>query len=208
MIEFNEYLIPLVIGKPVGNGFHADRYAGIGFFIGKDLIATCKHVVEMVNEGEMLVGLDRVVDSSFEVIDIRCHPIYDFAIGTFPLGKHHKKFTLTPQKHFLGADVQAFGYTADCKDGDTVRIDARLFKGHIVRTSATPIRPDARSILEVSFASHKGFSGAPLVGVENALVGMLFTNLDSYVEHYKILDVDDGKILHKETAYRVAWDRP
>jgi len=73
-----------------------------------------------------------------------------------------------------------------------------------VRTFDNPIKEGARSTMEISFAAHSGFSGAPLFCPETGLlVGMLVANSESRIEIHSMVEVNDNGKEYKETANRI-----
>lgn len=178
IVNFAEYIIPLSAGRGFSpNGIALSRYAGVAFFLREDgLIATCAHIVDGLTADEILVGQDLISGARGKILNIRKHPTYDFAVGYFHEHKSFKVLPLREEATMLGLDVQAFGFTADGVAGDNLKIIPRLFKGSVVGHGQDPCTSGARSTVEISFPSHKGFSGAPLFAVDTEVrvAGMLF----------------------------------
>lgn len=208
-MDFNEYLVPLLIAKVASGPPHVvyvvDRYAGVSFFVDDNArVVTCKHIVQMCQPGEILMGFDLVKNVIKPLSDIKCHKTFDFATAIFQHKPNYKRFTLTAETFYTGVDVHAMGFTSNGKRDGDVHVDPRLFKGHIVRSGDLPVKGDARSTLEISFPSHKGFSGAPLIRTgSDHIVGMLFSNLESSIEIHSFLDVEKNGDRYKEGMFRI-----
>lgn len=209
-MNYGEYEIPLLIGKrrDEGNTLHidVDRYAGVAFFIDGEhgKIVTCKHIVEMVQEGEVLLGKNLISGEVDVIYNIKTHPLYDFATASFIKHHSYKTFPLLDRGYNPGHDVRAFGFTNIGREGSNVRVNARMLKGYIVSHADESGHPQARTTNELSFPSLKGFSGSPLVSEENgALVGMLFSNHESSIEVHSFMDVEDNGEQFKESIYRI-----
>lgn len=194
MINYGDYLIPLLIGKINGSNITLDRYAGVAFFIGKDgLIATCKHIIEMKEDNEVLF-VKNLNDESFDILqNIKVHPNKDFAIAYLPNIKDYKVFALNNKKYSIGYDIQAFGFTSNRKQDGIVHVDARFRKGYIVRISDLPLNNESNSLMEISFPSEKGFSGTPIISTADySVVGMLYGNSESSILQHAITEIEDN----------------
>lgn len=209
-MNYGEYQIPLLIGKWRNEGntivIDVDRYAGVAFFIdgGDGKVATCKHIVEMVQEGEVLLGNNLISGEVDAIYNIKKHPLYDFATGNFKKHHSYKIFPILDREYNPGHDVRAFGFTNIGRKGSNVKVNARMLKGYIVSHAVESEHPQAKTINEVSFPSLKGFSGSPLVSEENgSLVGMLFSNHESSIEVHSFIDVEDNGEQFKESIYRI-----
>lgn len=206
MFNFEKYLVQLLIAKKVsddsGRPFVIDRYAGIAFLIHPQMIATCAHIVDMVQPGEVLVARNQITNGMAEV-QMQKHARYDFAAGIFQGTADLGVLPLSSRKFLPGEDVSVMGYTPNGKTGNFVHVDARMFKGHLVRVADEATRPEARSTIEVSFAAHKGFSGTPLISKDSEIVGMLFGSAESeIVSHSVAITNDDGSVF-AETKSRI-----
>ena len=204
-MNYGEYLVPLLIGKKTGeNDVQVDRYAGVAFYINKDaLLVTCKHIVESVLQDEVLLGKNLITNEIDIINNIRTHQNKDFAVCQFNKNIGFKNFIFDNSIFLPGQDLQAFGFTSNGIDRENVKVDARLFKGYIVRTSVTPLTIDSNSTLEISFPSHKGFSGAPIINEKNILIGMLFSNYQSTIEQHSFTEIDDDGKEFKESIHKV-----
>jgi hypothetical protein len=207
-IDLRPYLIPLAICKIEYTLpeilINVVRYAGVAFHVEDPAcIATCGHIIDSIDAGEELYGLDLLTGELKKVYDIRRHARYDFATGVFPRA-NAKCFELSNSLFGPGYDVQAIGFINNGRCGKDIKVTPRLFKGHIVSMSNEPANADAKSTLEVSFPSHKGFSGTPLICLHtHAVVGMLFSNAESSIETYKYNEIkEDGKEF-SEGIYRL-----
>ncbi|ENN2394016.1 serine protease [Vibrio sp. VGrn 2] len=208
-MNYGDYQIPLLIAKQTiqGGNIHLqiDRYAGVAFFVGNEgLIATCRHIVQMVQEGEVLVGKSLNTGVIEPIYNIRVHADYDFALGAFMGQPDYRIFPMDGEDCLPGHDVRAFGFNNIGKIGADVRVNARMLKGYIVSKHETSDHPEAKTTTEVSFPSLKGFSGSPLVSTETGkLAGMMFSNHESSIEVHSFMDVEDNGDTFKESIYRV-----
>ena len=204
-INFGRYLLPLLVVRLNQHGAASLlRYAGVAFYLQSDgLLATCKHIIESIGPGETLVAKNLQTGAMEMLLDIRVHAKADFALCRTMAPTPHDYFRhlLTPVQ--LGAGVQALGFTAAGAEGKNLVVDARLFKGYVSRLSQNASRPDAISTLELSFPSLRGFSGAPVIGAQEQLIGMLFSNHESTIELFKYEEVDDEKSRYRESVHRV-----
>lgn len=204
-INFGRYLLPLLVVKLNQHGAGSLlRYAGVAFYLQSDsLLATCKHIIESVAPGETLVAKNLQTGDIEILYEIKTHPKADFALcrTMSPAPHDYFRHLLTPVQ--LGTDIQALGFTAAGAEGKNLMVDARLLKGYVSRLSETATRPDARSTLELSFPSLRGFSGAPVIDAKNQLIGMLFSNHESTIELFKYEEVDDEKSRYRESVHRV-----
>jgi hypothetical protein len=204
MFDFHDYTIALFAGSQNAVRVGLGRYVGVGFFLEDGRIATCAHVVNLVQPDENLYGMDMKTGTYSEVHDIKQHAKYDFATGEFGTDRTVYFYKLEPKKFRIRQDVHTFGWTVHDKVDGTKQLDARFFKGYIVRTSDKPLRDDTRSTMEISFAAHSGFSGAPLLCPETGLlVGMLVANSESRIELHSMVEVNDDGKEYKETANRI-----
>lgn len=204
-LNFGEYLVPLVIAEPTATGYSLDRYAGVGFYLGDDnRIATCRHIVEACVDGEILAAYSLATNSLFAAYGIRKHPVYDFATALIDGAPSHKHFQISQHDVGLGDDLQALGFTARGRDRNVVTIDARLSKGYVTRRSERPETEDSQSLMEVSFPSFKGFSGAPVLSPNtNQILGMLFSNHESTIEQFRYSELKDENKIFSESVHRV-----
>jgi hypothetical protein len=204
MFDFHDYTIALFAGTPNAAHVDLDRYVGVGFFLEDGRIATCAHVVNLVQPSENLYGMDMKTGSYSEVHDIKRHAKYDFATGEFGTDHTFYFYKLEPKKFRIKQDVHTFGWTVRGKVDGATQLDARFFKGYIVRTFDKPLMQGTRSTMEISFAAHSGFSGAPLLCPETGLlVGMLVANFESRIELHSMVEVNDDGKEFKETANRI-----
>jgi hypothetical protein len=208
-MNYGEYQIPLLIAKKrhEGNELHMDinRYAGVAFFIGAEgRIATCKHIIEMVQDDEVLLGKNLITGDIDVIYNIKSHPKYDFAIGNFIKHQNYKCFELLDTKYLPGHDVRAFGFNNIGQKNKIVEVNARMLKGYVVSQSDSSNHPHALSSTELSFPSLKGFSGSPLVSEQTGkLAGMLFSNHESSIEIHSITDVEENGDKFAESIHRI-----
>ncbi|WP_160062093.1 S1 family peptidase [Psychromonas sp. L1A2] len=208
-MNFGDFQIPLLIAKKSINKGHVnlqiDRYAGVAFYVGdKGKVVTCRHIIQMVQDDEVLVGKCLVSNQILPISNIKEHPKFDFAMGVFPTTHKYSTFPIENVELSLGQDVRVFGFNNIGKVGENVEVKARLLKGYIVSISDKSDHPEAKSITELSFPSLKGFSGSPLVSTQTGqLVGMMFSNLESSIEVHSFMDVEENGDSFKEGIYRI-----
>jgi len=212
-MNYGDHIIPLMIAKqhinteciPPRINNTIDRYAGVAFYTSDNGdLATCKHIIEMVQANEVLVGKNLNTGELAVISNIKVHPTYDFAIAKFNKNQNSQPLQIEDTAYLPGHDVRAFGFTHSGKDENIVKVDPRLFKGHIVRTSEDSEKDFAKSTMELSFPSHKGFSGGPLVSEQTGkIVGMLYGNQESSIEIHSFLDVDENGDKYQEGMYRI-----
>ncbi|CAG8868677.1 S1 family peptidase [Pseudomonas fluorescens] len=209
-MQFGKSLLPL-FGVDLSEGVTADpmktRYLGVAYHINRDgFIATCSHIIKSLAKNESLVGVDMHGESNFfELQDIQCHPLYDFAVARVS----RKNYEVVPlcgkREIFIGDDVLSYGFTSNgVSDGRHICMP-RLFKGHIVRLHHSPIVPAARSTCELSFPSHNGFSGTPVLfnRPKTSMAAMLFSNYESTITLHKNSEtIEPGKV-YSEEIYKV-----
>jgi hypothetical protein len=189
LLNLGLYLVPLAVCKldtssPTKLAYTVDRYAGTAFYVGNEAqIATCRHIIQSVGPNEVLMGVNMMTSELKPVGNIKTHPKFDFATGVLPRSDY-ERFQLLDAVYPPGHDVRASAFINVGKTGNDVTVSPRLYKGHIVGTSKGPQTPDAPSTVLISFPSHKGFSGAPLLSSENgAIVGMLFRTPSLLLRH-------------------------
>jgi len=209
MIQFRHSILPLFVFPAEGVPKNARdiRYAGVSYhFNDKGDIATCAHIVNGLAEGERLVGVEMHGSClTFPVDDIRCHPKYDFAVGRVRR-QNYKAMPISDQSEiFIGTDVMAFGFTTAGLVDEKLGTVPRLFKGHVVRTYHEPELPVARSTCEISFPSHNGFSGAPLLlnSHKTCIAGMLYGNYESTIALHKFMQIEEGGNRFSEEIHKV-----
>lgn len=210
MIQFRYTHLPLFAFKSKGGiptKARDIRYVGVSYHI-NDLgdIATCAHVVNSLEEGEILVAVEMHGNClAYPVENIRVHPKYDFAVG-YVSRREYKVAPLMDQAEvFIGSDVLAYGFTAGGLIDERMVTVPRLFKGHIARTHSMPLLAAARSTCEVSFPAHSGFSGAPLLfdARKTCVAGMLYGNYESTITLHKRTEVDDAGSKFSEEIHKV-----
>jgi hypothetical protein len=204
-----DFILPLVTGKKVGtdtvDALH--RYAGVAVYIGSyGLVATCAHIVESLDNEEILMAKDFNLDQFFEVQNIVCHPSMDFAVGQINVKDNSYlcpvNERLTPI--IMGTDVSSFGHVNIGKKGIDISLKYRFFKGYI---SFLGDKPDSskrsKSLCEVSFPSLAGFSGAPVfLKGSDRLVGMLYGNNESNIEVFSFSEIADDNKKYSEKVFR------
>jgi len=209
-MQFRNSLLTL-FAMDLTNGMPSDpskiRYLGVAYHINDaGNIATCAHIVRGVKDGETLVATEFYGECmTFRVNDIRCHEKYDFAVCHVSRQKYEVIPIHGKREIELGTDVLSYGFTSNgVSDGRYITMP-RLFKGHIVRVHDSPILPDARSTCEISYPSHNGFSGTPVLfnAPKTALAGMLFSNYESTITLHKFAEVEDSGTKFSEEIHKV-----
>lgn len=204
MLDFKDYMIVLLARSENAVDGDSDRFVGMGFCLEDGRLATCAHVVELVLPGEKLYAADMKTRTCSIVQDIKQHAKYDFATGTFETIRDFNFFKLEAKKFRIGHDVHTYGCTDYGKVEGKSRLDARFFKGYVVRTFDDPIIPRTRSTLEISFPAHKGFSGSPLFCPNTGfLIGMIVSNSQSSIDLHTISEIDDAGNKYRETTNRI-----
>ena len=201
-INYGDYLVPLCVFELNGTeGNQLTRYAGGAFHFKNGVFISCKHIFESISSDEKICAKDLNSSEFFEILNLKCHPRFDFA--TFNINISKSGFPLVFHSYLPGTNVQALGFLDGGKVGSNVIIEPRLLKGYVTRVSANPQIPIAKSTLEVSFPSLKGFSGMPIITNNDLLVGMLYSNAESKIELHNLSEFEEnGKVL-KESIYRV-----
>lgn len=208
-INYGRYQVPLLIAKKreLVNELHMDidRYAGVAFFIGENgRIVTCKHIVEMVQEDEMLLGQNLITGEIAPISNLKLHPTYDFATGNFSRYLETSVLELDEVTLLPGEDVRVFGFTNIGQKNNIVRMNARMLKGYVVSQANTSEHPHALTTTELSFPSLKGFSGSPLLSEETGkVVGMMFSNHESSIEIHSITDIEENGEKFSEQIHRI-----
>jgi len=141
---------------------------------------------------------------TFRLESIVEHPSYDFAVGAVARRDYQAlPIHAAPEIH-IGTDVVAFGMTSSGLVDGRHTIMPRLFKGHLVRTHPAPSLPGSRSTCEISFPSHNGFSGTPLVlEGRGAVAGMLYGNHESTITLHKLSEFEENGRQFSEEIHRV-----
>ena len=141
-------------------------------------------------------------DTYIRIMRSECHAKFDIALGTAFVTKPTKPLDFYLDTTAPGLDVSAFGYTDAGKKGTTLNLDVRYLKGHLTRTAEESQGLPARRIVETSFGSPSGFSGAPLL-VDFKVAGMLYGNIETRLQSYSILEVHDTGREFRETTSRI-----
>ena len=203
-INAKEFLLPLGIATPMGGArYSVDQFVGSSFFInGEGWVATCKHNLSELSAGQHYTCHYLRDGTIHELTDIRCHPKADLAIGRIDVRGEY----LTPHADRLlpGIDVCAMGLVKRGIHDGLLAIDFRYLKGYVTRVGPNDFDfPTGPTLLEVSFPSLPGFSGAPLITDTNQLLGMLYGNLESTIEAFSMKEVSRAGELYRETVHRV-----
>jgi hypothetical protein len=199
-------VFPIVSGTSRADIFAVDRFIGCGFWIdSKGHFLTCKHVLDELKEGQnpaIAQPFGNEADRFIPVLETTAHAKFDMAVGKAARSTPTKFLPPRAGNIFLGLNVSAFGFTEWGKLGQSLNVDVRYLKGHVSRTSTEPSGLPTPHVVEVSFGSPSGFSGAPLL-VDFQVVGMLYSNVESKLQGYSISEVQDGGNVFRETAYRI-----
>jgi len=211
MVQLRDCLLPLYAVK-LKNGIPSRsprdaRYLGVSYhFNDAGNIATCAHVVDSVQDDERLLGVEMHGEGlAFDVMDVKCHSKYDFAVG-WVSRQNYKHLSLHGKKDvFIGDSIMAYGFSNVGLRNGVLETAPRLFKGNIVRTHHLPILHGAKSTCEISFPALKGFSGTPLLfdSKEASVAGMVFSNFESTIELHQFKEIDDAGNTFSEQIHKV-----
>ena len=203
------YILPLVVGQKIDDQTvdELHRYAGLAFYIGSQgLIATCAHIVESINDQEILIAKDFNLNTFLEVKDIKCHDSMDFAVGRLKVDNNRffLPIDVNATPLLMGMNVQTFGYVTHGKKGADLSLKYRYFKGYI---SCLGNKPDptlrCRTLCELSFPALSGYSGAPLIfSNSQRLAGIIYGNAQSSIEEYSFTEIEDTGEKYSEKIYR------
>lgn len=208
-MEFNAngYIFPIVSARQSADGtLTINKFLGTGFWVTENgHFLTCKHVLDEVGEGMVPAigqpfGENR--DRYLPIMRSEVSPGFDIALGTARCKHKTRLLDIYDGKIGPGLDVSAFGFTDDGKKNGSIRLDARYLKGHLIRTAEATQGIPAASLMETSFGSPSGFSGAPLL-VDFKLTGMLYGNIETKLQAYSILEVMEGGGKYRETVARI-----
>lgn len=173
------------------------------------VICTCKHVIEVVDfSNEVIVTAFDHQDMWAIFSSANVHTKYDFAVlkpnQTLPFDSLPLYEELLP----TGARVYAIGFHDDgviptIDGGKNFQVAPRTFYGNIVRISETQTNLSP-SICELSFPTHSGFSGAPLVDrTFGAVFGMTYGNVEQSILVYSTSEVLDDEVRFSEKVSRI-----
>lgn len=205
-LELDRFIFPLFCAVREPDIVRIQRFLGCGFWLDQyGHFATCKHVIEGVAEGQVPV-IGKLAgphgDYFSQVKGIALHPQFDVAVGRAAASAVGGVLPHRAGPLGLGLEVQVFGCTDSGKQGGTYQVDPRLLRGHVARFSPEAFGLPSPSLLEVSFGSPSGFSGAPLLA-ETEVVGIMYSNLDSKLQAYSIQETTEGESQYREVAYRI-----
>lgn len=205
LINVPEYIRPLIAYRNVGTGCYPDgRFAGSCFFIDTQGTAiTCAHIIDDMRENEELFTFDSKTQTNQKISILYKHPKDDFAVLSIPTNGN-KHFTIRHSRVVLGMNVMSYGFINGGASAGAIKVDYRVMKGHISRLDTHPSNYRSAQIIETSFPSLAGFSGAPIF-CENRLelVGMLFGNVESDIEVFSVKEVKDDTNTFTESIHRI-----
>lgn len=202
-----DYIRPLIARRKTCDGLFLDgRFAGTCFFIDKiGTVLTCAHILEELDDDEELFSFDINNNKFVPVRTIYKHESDDFAVCQL-FDTKSKTFEMAYGQTILGRDVVSYGYLNNGVSGSVIKIDYRVMKGHISRVDSEGSKHHrSKQIIEVSYPSLAGFSGAPIFDINNLqLVGMLFGNVESSIEVFSYSEVCEGNSgRFKENVHRI-----
>ncbi len=205
-MQADNFTFPLFSAVRAPDMVRIQRFLGCGFWLDQfGRFATCKHVLGELGEGQIAV-VGQISgpksDYFYPVKSSVSHAKYDIAVGQAPSTAVGGVLAHYAGAIGLGLEVQAFGYTDSGKLGEKYQVDPRLLRGHVSRYATESFGLPSPSLLEVSFGSPSGFSGAPLL-VDDEVVGILYSNLDSRLQAYSVQETIDGESEYREVAYRI-----
>ena len=170
-------------------------------------VCTCKHVVDLVPEGQILVGINEATLEHIIFPKWQCHPKYDFAVLTS--GQQLESLPMFANELHAGFGVQVRGYHLDALSEDEsgrkrMAISPRVFAGNIVRLFQSPSNL-SRSINELSFATLSGLSGAPVLiwNPQPKIIGMVYGNHGYDILVHQFKEVVDGSTKFSESINRI-----
>lgn len=206
IFDISGYVFPIVSATQSDKLLHIDRVIGSGFWIdSKGNFLTCAHVFDEIEDGQVPAiahPFGNKSDSFTPILHNTHHARYDIALGNARV-RDPTPFLLPYEGTYgTGLDVSAFGFTDWGKVDKSLKIDVRYLKGHVVRTCVESLGLPTAQVVELSFGSPSGFSGAPLL-VDFKFSGMLYSNIESKLQSYSISEVVDGDSEFRETAYRI-----
>lgn len=192
-----DYIRPLIAHRKSNDGkFQSGRFAGSCFFIDEiGTVLTCAHIIEGLRSDEELFSFDIKNNSYVPVRILHRHHSDDFAVCQL-FDTESKKFTMGYGGTLLGRDVVSYGYLSNGISNGMINVDYRIMKGHVSRVDSEGSRQHrSNQVIEVSFPSLAGFSGAPIfsVNIEKNrldLIGMLFGNVETSIEVFSHTEID------------------
>lgn len=172
-------------------------------------VCTCKHVVEAVDfSKEVILTAWDHQEMWAMFTNAIVHPKYDFAILE---PRHPLPFASLPLYEDplpTGARVYTVGFHDDgviptIGEGKNFQVASRTFYGNVVRIWETQSNKSP-SICEISFPTHSGFSGAPLVDrTFRAIFGMVYGNLEQSIQLYSKTEVLENEVQFSEIVSRI-----
>lgn len=172
---------------------------GTGFCLGdRQTVVTAAHCVPG-EQGIRYGVIGNLAPEAVFITGIRRHPKADVAVmrrqeieGDEDMAS--QVFNLPSDLGLVdGQDVRAYGYPSESTP-DGVSPVGRMFKGHLMRVLSFT-SPAGRDYLagETSFPIPAGASGGPVIDQRAGhLVGVMTTNVDSYVVVDQVDEIDDA----------------
>lgn len=202
-----DYIRPLIAYEKTSAGAYSkSRFVGTCFFIdNKGSVLTCAHIIEDLNEKEKLFSFDIRNNKPVPIKVVYKHETADFVICQL-FNTTSKFFTLGHGQVMLARDVASYGYLNNGVSDGVINIDYRVMKGHVSRVDSQGSRRfRSNKIIEVSYPSLAGFSGAPIFDTDNLeLVGMLFGNVESSIEVFSVSEMsEEGNEKYAEKIHRI-----
>ena len=205
--DISPHVFPIVSARQRTDGVLAiDRFIGTGFWItdSGDFL-TCKHVLDEIQTG-MVPAIGQPFSENkgtyIPILKSVVHANFDLAVGTARVKQKTIPLEFYTGTFATGLDVSVFGHTDGGKLAGSLNLDVRYLKGHIVRTAPPVIGIPSAQLVETSFGSPSGFSGAPLL-VDFKVAGMLYSNVETKLQSYSVLEVDDSGREYRETNSRI-----
>ena len=201
--NFGHHVVPLLSAETTGTSLTLKKFLGAGFYIDdRGTLLTCRHVVDLVDVGDVLAIKDIKTNQFGVAQHIHRHPRIDIAvIRTQLTGTSYLE--LDTDRPGLGRDVGCFGFAFNSQSGASITTDPRLEKGHVL--GHRPFAPqDSAWVYELNFAVTSGFSGGPIFDTNySRYVGMVFGNIESRYQSYAYEEVEEAGAKHKHTIERV-----
>jgi hypothetical protein len=195
-------VVPLYVAKR-SNPPIPVAFAGTAFLIAPELLITCWHCVRdhlpsdqgylalVMQDSWYADWLDNISQdtngSDLATANIRGKPDFQFLLGNEPV--------------LQGVDISAFGYPfsglkRNELDSPKATIEARLFKGYVMRTFPFDYPSFGQTLsYELSFPVPRGLSGAPIIEMNTRrLVAVAYGNSDVAVaEHFVEIGPDGAR---------------
>ena len=183
---------------------------GTAFSIGGDCFLTAGHSIRNALSENDVLAVGFIDGTSYLAAEAQDHDVLeDFDIGIIKTIAHvarakQHQWHLEPLATLM--DVAASGYPY-ALDTERNSIASRSFKGHIVSRTRTPFRADPWGY-ELSFASPRGLSGAPLITLDGpsliagVVVGNRSTEMNIFTDR-EVISADKELVVERYEALQL-----